>query len=284
MNKTTNDDMNEYWNGDGGHKWVVFQDRLDASLKHFGREVMATATISAGEGVIDIGCGCGDTSLDIARRVGSNGYVLGIDISEPILVRAKIRSLSVTKSNVTFTRADAQTHHFEPSAFNVVFSRFGVMFFDDPVSAFRNIRRALKSGGRMAFICWQPAEENEWIRLPLEVVNDHIPLPSPPEPEHPGPLSFGDRSRVMRILKKAGFKKILMEKFESTLNVGSNLDEAVEFLTLMGPASGALSQPDVNDIDKSRINSELRNRLTPHETKHGITLGATAWIVSAENP
>jgi len=283
MNKLANDDMIEYWNGDGGNKWVRFQERMDVSLKHFGHEVMLAADISAGESVIDIGCGCGDTTHDIAQRVGPSGHAQGIDISEQILARAKAREQSTLESNIAFSLSDVQTHHFEPSVLDLAFSRFGVMFFDDPVIAFSNIRRGLKSGGRVAFMCWQPAKENEWISLALDIVKNHIPLPVSPQPEQPGPLSFGDRNRVMRILNEAGFKNILIENFASPFSVGSNVDQAIDFLTNMGPACGAISQPNVSDTDKSRINAELRERLMPCETEHGITLGAATWIVTAQN-
>jgi SAM-dependent methyltransferase len=283
MNEIANNDMNKYWNGDGGHKWLRFQTRTDASLKHFGHEVMTAAAISTGESVIDIGCGCGDTSFDISNRVGSDGHVQGIDVSEPLLTRAKARAQFTNENNITFCHNDVQTYHFESSVFDVVFSRFGVMFFDDPVAAFTNIRKTLKPGGRLAFICWQPAKENEWISLPLDVVKNHISIPAPPEPGQPGPFSFSNKNRVIHILGEADFKEILIEKFTSPLNVGADLDEAVKFLTHMGPTSEAMSQPGVKDINKFHIKTELRKRLKPYKTENGIILGAATWIVTAQN-
>ncbi len=284
MNKIVNNEMNEYWNGDGGHKWVRFQARMDTSLKHFGHKVMAAAAISVNENVIDIGCGCSDTTFDIAQRVGPGGYVQGLDISEPILTQARARTFSNVVSNIIFNHGDAQTYPFDVATADIVFSRFGVMFFDDPVAAFSNIRQTLKQGGRMAFICWQPAAANEWISLALDVVKNHITLPASPGPEEPGPLSLGDKNRVTHILSKAGFSHISIKRFDSALNIGANLNESIEFLTQMGPAGSALSQPDVNDMDKSRINAELRDRLTSYETDQGVALGAATWIVTARNP
>ena len=238
MNNTVNADMNEYWNGDGGHKLLRFQDNMNESLKPFGHAAMASASFSTGEKVIDIGCGCGDTTFEIARTVGAAGLARGIDISTPILAQARERASQTAKTNVDFECADAQIHHFEPSAFDVVFSRFGVMFFDDPVVAFKNLRSALKPGGRVAFISWQTAKNNEWISLSLDVVAKHVPLPAPPDPEEPGPLSFGDPERVKRILVGAGFSGIKIEAVSTPLIVGENLDYAARFLTQMGPASG----------------------------------------------
>ncbi len=283
MNDMINADMNEYWNGDGGHKWVRFQDRMDASLIPFGHKAMAAAAVSADECVIDVGCGCGDTTLEMARRVGPAGQVLGIDISEPILARARTRAASTGERNVTFERGDAQIHRFAPAAADVMYSRFGIMFFDDPAAAFGNLRRGLKPGGRVAFICWRPVRDNEWISLSLDVVAKHVPLPPPPGSEAPGPLSFSDPDRVRRILTSAGLSDIAIEGSHTPFKVGGTLDEAVEFLTQMGPASGAIAQSDADEETRSRIAADMRDALTPYDTGQGAVIGAATWIVTARN-
>lgn len=284
MNEIANNDMNEYWNGDRGHQWVHFQKQIEASLKHFGHQAMEKATISMGENVIDIGCGCGDTTFDLAHRTGPIGYVQGVDISEPLLARARARAVSSVQNNITFKCCDAQIHRFKPSTADVAFSRFGVMFFEEPITAFSNIRRALKPDGRLAFICWQQAEKNEWINLPLDIVKKHIYIPTPPEPGQPGPFAFGDSDRIREILSEASFQAVSIENYRSPICVGANLDEAVEFLTNMGPAGGAMSQPEVDDADKSQISAELRDELTAYRSDEAINLGAAAWIVTARNP
>lgn len=284
MSAIVNSDMSEFWNGDGGRKWVRFRDRVDISLIPFGQEAMAAAAMTSGERVLDIGCGCGDTSFEIDRRVGPNGHVQGIDISKPILAQARNRAAAAVQSDIHFECADAQAHRFEPMAFDVVFSRFGVMFFADPVTAFGNIRRALKPGGRMAFICWQPVKDNEWVSLPLQVAANHLPLPPPQDPEEPGAFSFGDVNRITRILAAAGFVDTSVERFDTGFNVGANLNEAVSFLTQMGPASGVIDKPDVDDMTRARIVAELRDTIAPYETEHGVILGAATWIVTARNP
>ena len=281
MDRLPNSNMSEFWNGDGGQNWVYFQKRMDVSLAHFGQEAMARAALSVGESVLDIGCGCGDTSFALSRRVGPGGHVLGIDISAPILTQARARSDLVAQDNLIFECTDAQTHSFTQAAFDVVFSRFGVMFFDDPITAFSNIRQALKPGGRIALICWQTAICNEWVSLPFDVVANHLALPAPPGPDEPGAFSFGDTKRVHHVLTRAGYSDISIDGFEAPFNVGSKLEEAVAFLTRMGPASGVVSQPEVDELTRFRITTELGDALEPYVTKHGVVLDAATWIITA---
>ena len=187
---------------------------------------------------------------------------------------------SVTK-NADFECGDAQIVSFETSAFDLIFSRFGVMFFDDPVAAFKNLQGALKPGGRVAFICWQPVKDNEWVRTSLETVARHVSLPDPSGPEDPGPMSFGDPERVRRILTASGFSNIEIANCDTSLTVGSNLDEAVSFLTQMGPAAGAIAQSDADEALKSKIAADLRDVLVPYDTGVGVTMGAATWVVTA---
>jgi len=284
VDNTVNADMSEFWNGDGGQKWLRFQDRMKVNLMPFGHMAMTAASLSTGERVIDVGCGCGDTTFEIARLVGPSGYAHGIDISTPILAQANERAVSASEKNVTFERADAQIHRFDPAAFNVIFSRFGIMFFDDPVVAFKNLRSALKSGGRIAFVAWQSAKNNEWISLSLDVVAKHIPLSAPPGPEEPGPLSFGDTERLKQILVQAGFSDIGIEGVSIPFIVGDNLDYAAKFLTQMGPASGAIANSDANEETKFRIVSDMRDALGAFETDQGIAMSSATWVVTAQNP
>ena len=278
-----NTDMKEYWNGAGGDKWVRFQETMDVHLLPFRQKAMAAANFSPGEKALDVGCGCGDTSLEIARRVGSDGRVRGVDISEPILAHAKARASSMAAKTVEFTLGDAQSFPLENAAFDVVFSRFGVMFFDDPTAAFGNLRQALRPDGRMAFICWQPLKDNEWINTPLQVVLNHVPTPSPPEPDAPGPLSFGDPERVKRILADAGFSDVTVTGNYTPFAVGADIEEAVEFLMQMGPASGAITQAEADEATKSRIADDLRKALVPYDTGAGVAMNSASWIVTATN-
>ena len=281
MKATANSDMSEFWNGEGGRKWVRFQDMMDASLLPFGQAAMAAADVSAGDRVIDVGCGCGATSFELARRVGPGGHVRGIDISEPIVAQARRRVPAEVLKTLDFECADVQGHRFQRAAFDLVFSRFGVMFFDDPAAAFGKLGHALVAGGRVAFTCWRPAERNEWVSKSLDVVARHVPLPEPLDPEAPGPFSFGDSARVFRILSKAGFTDVVADSFRTDFIIGHDLGAAVEFLMQMGPASAAIAQADADEATRERIAVDLRGMLTAYKKETGVAMAAEAWIVTA---
>ncbi len=283
MSDPVNVDMSEFWNGAGGEKWVGLQDQTDKFLLPLGREAIAAAALSDGELVLDIGCGCGDTSFEMARRVGPAGRVHGLDISTPIVAEAKARKATLGQNNVTFERGDAQVQVFEAGSFNVAYSRFGIMFFDDPVAAFGNIRCALEPDGRLAFVCWQPVMDNQWISVPLGVVAKHLPLPAPPEDEAPGPFSFSDPSRIRRVLSDAGFSEIKVAAVNQSISLGSSVEEVADLLIQMGPAGSVISKSEADAATISRIAGDLRDALAPHDTGQGIELGAAAWLVTAHN-
>lgn len=278
-----NNDMKEFWNGTGGEKWLRFQKTIDENFAPFGQKALAAAAISPGEAVLDVGCGCGESTVEIAHLVGTEGRVSGLDISEPILQHARRQALSALKNNVSFECGDAQVCRFERNVYDVAFSRFGIMFFDAPVAAFKNIRGALKKGGRLAFVCWQPASENDWIRTSLEVVSRHLPLPPPPGQDDPGPLSFGDPERVKHILASSGFSNIGIKGMNVPFTVGRDLEESVAFLTQMGPASGVITQAEAGDAVKSDIAASMRKAIAAYDTGKGITMGSAIWVVSAKN-
>ena len=264
--------------------WVRFQNIIEASMAPLGRKAMYELAMLEGERVLDIGCGCGDSTFEISQLVGPNGKVVGIDISEMIVATAQKNTVLKKQHNVNFRCVDAQTHQFDMNEFDAVFSRFGVMFFDNPIAAFENIRQSLVSGGRMAFVCWQPLKAIEWISLPLEIVANYVALPPPSQPETPGGFSFGDAGRVDTILSCAGFVDISVERFDTKINIGVNLEEALFFLKHIGPAGTVLNNPDIDSEIKMLFSAELRAALEPYLTKHGVELAAATWIVTARNP
>lgn len=163
-------DQVDDWNGQSGERWVANQARLDALVAVFGQAAIEAAAPAMGERVLDIGCGAGASSLALAARVGAGGQVLGVDISEPLIERA--RELARHDTPALFQVADASSAELPEGAFDILFSRFGVMFFDDPTAAFTHMRRALRLGGRVAFVCWRGATENDWMRLPVGALKD----------------------------------------------------------------------------------------------------------------
>jgi len=273
------------WNGQSGEYWVANQARLDAMLAAFGQAAIAAAAPATGERVLDVGCGAGASSLALAARVGAGGQVLGVDVSEPLIGRAC--ALAPQDAPVRFRVADASSAELPEGAFDILFSRFGVMFFDDPTAAFAHMRRALRPGGRVAFVCWRGVAENDWVRLPMGAVKDIVPLPAPPGPEAPGPFSFGDRGRVMRILTAAGFTDITITPFDASIPFGEGktrdaaIDDAVRMAFEGGPLSLVLAdQPD--DI-RARAWAAARAAFAGLAGERSVMINGAAWIVMAQS-
>jgi len=274
------------WNDQSGERWVVHQARLDAMMAAFGQAAIEAAAPATDERVLDVGCGAGASSLDIATRVGSGGHILGVDISEPLIGRA--RALAPQDTPALFQVADASSVKLPQGAFDILFSRFGVMFFDDPTRAFAHMRRALKPGGRVAFVCWRGAAENDWVRLPMSAIRDIVPTMALPDPEAPGPFSFGDRERVARILTAAGFTDITVTPFDASIPFGEGatrdaaIDDAVKMTLEVGPLSRSLAdQPD--DI-RSRASAAVRAAFAGRSDEQSVMIDGATWIVTARNP
>jgi ubiquinone/menaquinone biosynthesis C-methylase UbiE len=271
-----------FWNGPSGQKWVDRQQSQDVVLGPVSDILIDRAKAAAGERVVDIGCGCGATTFSFARQVGSGGHVLGVDVSEPMLTRA--RELRSAGAPVEFALADATVHAFEPASFDLLASRFGVMFFAQPALSFANMRKALRPGGRVAFACWRTPRDNPWLMLPLQAAYKHVPKMPQMGPEDPGPFSFADEERVRRILAEAGFASIALERHDLALDIatGKGLDVAVKAAIDTGPASRALEGHPSET--RALVNDEIRAMLTPYLRDSKVPLGASIWIVTAVNP
>jgi SAM-dependent methyltransferase len=263
-----------YWNETGGPIWVRMQDALDIELRTLGLKGMEVLAPRLGERLIDIGCGCGATTLELAGRVGPEGSVVGVDISAPMLEVARRRAVDLLQ--VRFVQADAATYAFEPA--DGAFSRFGVMFFDDPVSAFGNIRKGLAPAGRIAFACWRAMAENEWATIPMQAVLPLLPAPPPtPAPGAPGPFAFSDPERVRAVLQEAGFKNIRVEAHDEATGWG-DLETSVRVTLNIGAVGAALRASPERRNEFAEV---VREALTSYVTADGVKLHAGVWIVSA---
>ncbi|MCY1502873.1 Ubiquinone/menaquinone biosynthesis C-methyltransferase UbiE [compost metagenome] len=275
------------WNGQGGERWVVNQARLDAMVAVFGQAAIEAAALATGERVLDIGCGAGASSLALAARVGAGGRVLGVDISELLIDRARALACHAN-TPARFQVADASNAELPEGAFDILFSRFGVMFFDDPTAAFTHMRSALRPGGRVAFVCWRGAAENDWMRLPMGALKGIIPPSALSDPEAPGPFSFGDRENVARILTAAGFTEIVISPCDAAVPFGEGetrdaaIDDAMRMTLEVGPLSRALAaQPD--DI-RARACAAVRAAFASLPGEGAVMINGAAWIVVARNP
>lgn len=274
--------MIESWNNATGRTWAMLHERLDRQIGPIGKAAMARAAFRAGDRVLDVGCGCGETSLDIAGHVAP-GEVTGLDASAALLEIARDTARGRGVSNLLFRQGDAQVEALPPASFDVLFSRFGVMFFEDPQAAFSNLRRALRPGARLAFCCWRTPAENQWLSVPLQAAAHLLPPSPPSDPQAPGPFAFADRDRVSGILAGAGFADVEVEPLD--LMMGTDpLDEAVFQSLRMGPLGASLREMGAPDDLKAEVEAALRAALEPHVEDGVVRLPAAAWIVSARNP
>jgi len=273
-----NRDQIEFWNSDESRHWVEHQWRYDSMLEPYVRRLLSAAQIGPAERVLDIGCGTGTTTL--AAAVGARD-VLGVDIAEPMIARARDRAREQGLQNARFEVADAQTAPFEAESHDVVISRFGVMFFDDPIAAFANLRTALRPDGRIVFVCWQNLADNEWILVPATAAAAHVPVPDLGEPGAPGPFAFGDAERLRTLLTESGFRDIGIEPVADSilLGGGGTVDEAVNFLRGTGMARTLFAEASPDEV--ARAIEAVRAALAPYQTPEGVRLGAAAWLVHA---
>ena len=270
----------EYWNSAAGQKWTDHQEHQDHVLGPVSERLIAAANPKPGERVIDVGCGCGATAIAFASRVAPGGEVLGVDISEPMLARARERAQNLP---VRFERADATVYPFEPKGADLAASRFGVMFFADPAKSFANLRKGLKAGGRLAFVCWREAKQNPFFVLPLREAGKHAPPLPEMDPEAPGPFAFAAEARVRGILTGAGFADVAVAPADLELDIaaGRGLDTAVRTAMTIGPTSRMLDGQ--SDAVRAAVTADIHKTLAAHARGMSVPLGAAIWIVTASN-
>lgn len=266
-----------HWREQGGAGWVSGQDRMDRQLRPIGDLVRERLAPKPGEAVVDVGCGTGQTTLQLADAVGPDGRVVGVDISTPMLALARERAGA--RDNVSFLEDDAQTHSFAPASFDALFSRFGVMFFDDPVAAFANLGAAMRPGGRLSFACWRPPQQNLWMSEGVRVIASLLPPPPPPPPDAPGPYAFADPDRVRTILTSAGWSAVEIAPRDTTITVAVDLDEAIAGMQEVGPTAALLREAPATTKEKAL--DQLRAAFAPRIGPEGLKASAAVWIVHA---
>lgn len=283
MHAVANEEQREHWNSEEASHWVAQQLRYDTMLAPFGERLLLAARIAGSDRVVDVGCGCGDTTLEAGRRAATGGAT-GLDLSTSMVEVGRQRAAGEGLANVSFVTGDAQSFPFPAGGFDVAISRFGVMFFDDPEAAFLNVAGALVPGGRVAFVCWQDLLSNPFVAVPGLAIAEHIPLPDLGPPGSPGMFALADPVRIRSLLADAGFVDVVIEPLneEILLGGGGTLAEAVEFLREGGMGRAVLAGAD--EATQNRAVAAVSDALTPYVTPAGVRIGTAAWLVTGRRP
>jgi SAM-dependent methyltransferase len=281
----------EFWNGRVGETWARYQDRLDRAFAPMTDLLAEMTPLRSGERVVDVGCGCGDLALTLAVRIGRAGNVLGVDISKPMLAVAQVRGVALTGDHapVEWLQADASQYAFTAS-YDLLVSRFGVMFFAEPVAALRNLGTALKPGGRFAFLCWRELEHNPWAAFPASQIRDIAP-PQAADPHAPGPFAFADKARVGGLLREAGFDEISAVEVETSILLGSAtgadaparaVENALDLSLRTGPVGAVMREAD--DALKQEVRRRLSAAFAPLVKDGEVRLPGALWLYSGRKP
>jgi len=275
----------DFWNDVLVPKFVKYRHVLVGGLTHHSENIFPKLEIRAGDKAVDVGCGFGDTAIQIAQRVGPEGSVLGMDCCNAFLEFGRADAKAAGVDNVSFVEGDVQNYPFEPDH-DFCFSRFGTQFFENPVAGLRSMRSSLKPGGIMTMIVWRTLEDNPWLGMPKQVILQHLPPPGDDARTcGPGPFSMANQEMVTKQLEIAGYDEIEFERIDAPLMVGNNLQDAVEFQLALGPAgevyreAGALAQARHDEI-VAALSAELEK----YVTDEGVVLESSSWKVRARNP
>lgn len=274
-----NAEQAEYWSGRRGTHWVAHQDRYDRMVAPLSAHLLAGAAVGRTDRVLDVGCGCGQTTR-AAARAASAGGALGIDLAAPMVEAARRRAAAESLDNVEFRVGDVQVEPLGSAGFDLAMSRFGVMFFADPVAAFANIASALVPGGRLCFLCWQEVSRVEWVWAPMSAALAHLPRPHPgPPADGPGPFSLADPGHVVELLDASGFSDVRIDPVEEQLELGSDVEETADFLLATGMGQTVLGGDD--PAATAAAVAALRDVVQAHSSPRGVHFGSAAWLVTA---
>ena len=277
MSDAANVDQLAAWDGDEGAQWAAHADHYDGTVRAHSQLLADVAAIGATDQVLDLGCGNGSTTCD-AARAAVDGAALGIDLSSAMLENARRRAAAQGLANVTFVQGDAQVHDFGTDVFDVAISRFGAMFFTDPVAAFTNVAGATRAGGRLALVAWQRLEDNEWLTAVRGAVAQGRDLPVPPAGA-PGPFGFADPGKVVAILGEAGYREVRADEAEVPVCFGTDTDDAFGFVSDLGIVRGLIG--DLEPDQQRAALGELRAVLQAHDDADGVCFGSRAWVITA---
>jgi SAM-dependent methyltransferase len=270
----------EAWNTEEGLHWAAHAEQYDAMSAAFNQPLLDSATIGETDSVLDVGCGNGQSTRLAARRA-SRGRAVGVDLSGPMLARARELAVAEGLTNIVLEQGDAQVRPFASASFDVAISRFGVMFFADPVAAFRNLGRALRPGGRLAFVCWQDLSRNEWLLVPVGAALEHVPMPDLGPPGAPGPFSLAEPDHLRDVLDSAGFERVVTTAVDRQVRLGDDANDAMAFLRGTSMARILLDKAD--EAAATRALDAVTEALRAHEGPEGLYLNGAAWLVTASN-
>jgi SAM-dependent methyltransferase len=270
-----------YWNDRAAITWTAFQERMDALFEPLTSIALDAAAPALGERVIDVGSGCGASVLGLADRVGPNGAVLGLDVSLPMAARANERIAEAGLTNAQVIVSDAAAHEFAGAQFDLLFSRFGVMFFADPVAAFANLRRGVRPGGRLLCVAWRPLSDNPWFNVPLDAARRFVPQQAPVDPDAPGPFAFADADRTRGILSNAGWLDVDLSRHDVSMRFAGQgeIAQATDFATRVGPLARILAEQSGETL--GLIRQAVSEALGAYDSPAGINLLGSIWLISA---
>jgi SAM-dependent methyltransferase len=276
VTRPSGDEQAALWNGTAGCAWVEAQETLDRMYKPIEDLLVDPIVAAAPRRVLDVGCGTGATTLAVARRLGAHAKCVGVDISEPMLAAARARA-EREHAPATFIRADAGTHQFEPSSFDAIISRFGVMFFDDPVAAFANLRHAARAGAVLRLVAWRSPEENPFMTTAERAAAPLLPSVPPRVPDAPGQFGFADDRRVRRILEQSGWAQIDIQPIDVACTLPER--ELTRHATRFGPLARVLQ--DADDETRSRVVETVRAAFEPYVDGSEVRYDAACWMIEA---
>ena len=273
---STADEQMKLWNGPAGHAWVDGQEMLDGLFKPFEDRLADAVAAGSRRHVLDVGCGTGSTTLAAARRIGATGHCVGIDISEPMLATARIRA-EREGARATFICADAKTHAFDAATFDLIISRFGVMFFDDPVRAFANLRGAVTKGGELRAITWRSPAENPFMTTAERAAAPMLPPMPPRQPDAPGQFAFADERRVRRILEQSGWTSIDLQPMDAECVLPQTMLRP--YVTRLGPVGMILQ--DADEQTRTRVTETILAAFEPFVRGAEVRFTAACWMIAA---